>query len=777
MGIATVPQFLDTLRDSQLLGPAEWKQLAVLQQQTADLRALARELVKRGWLTAYQVNQLVRGKGKELTLGPYHLLELLGEGGMGQVFKARHPIMKRIVALKVVRADKLGSGELLRRFQREIEAAGKLSHPNVVIAHDAGQSGNTLYFVMEFIEGTDLGKLVRDRGPLPVGEACDYMRQAALGLQHAHEHGLVHRDIKPGNLLLARGGVIKILDMGLARLHAADQPGDSLSALTQDGMMMGTPDYLAPEQATDAHKVDIRADIYSLGCTLYALLAGQAPFAGGSLAQKIAAHLHSEPPPIENLRPGLPPALSAVIRRMLAKHPDHRYRTPAEVAVALAPFCVPVHVAGGTTVPASALAGLPPVPSHMAPLGPVPAPGEASTFAGGHTEPVRAAARPSRRWLVPVGVIGSVLLVVLVLVVSGAFRGSGTDGQGKGKPGEQNGWENLPKVGPLTLDRDAPNLAVRKFTGHQQQVTGVALARDDKFAVTGSTDGSLRFWDAKTGELRASREHLKGLWSVALSADGKHVLSGEGGWWEGDLYRNALRYDIRLWEVGFPNPREVRRFEGHTGEILALAFLPDGKRFLSSSMTEGLWLWSVDEEKPLRRLTDAAAFGSLALSGDGRQVLLCEFGGGLMLWDVERWEPVRKFKGKVEQVRSIALSADGRRALSSSWDRVLRVWDATTGEEMGQLPQPETIVTGLALSPDGRWGATGGGTVQGAFGQGARTADRDHVVRLFDLQTRTEVRHYDEHTSAILALTFSADGRHLLSGACDATARLFRWAR
>jgi serine/threonine protein kinase len=280
----------EALRHSRLLEPAQLDELTqTLTAQSSEPRALARELVRRGWLTPYQVNQLFLGRGHELLLGSYVLLEKLGEGGMGAVFKARNWKLGRTVALKLIRKERLSNPDTVRRFQREVRAAAALDHPNVVRAHDADEVGGTHLLVMEYVEGTDLARLVKQRGALPVGQACDYVRQAALGLQHAHERGLVHRDIKPANLMLTPAGVVKLMDLGLARLDRAD--GAELSStMTMEGCVVGTPDYVAPEQTLDSHAVDIRADLYTLGCTLYHLLTGRVPFPGGSLGEKIAKH-------------------------------------------------------------------------------------------------------------------------------------------------------------------------------------------------------------------------------------------------------------------------------------------------------------------------------------------------------------------------------------------------------------------------------------------------------------------------------------------------------
>ena len=231
----------------------------------------------------------VAGLPEELNDHPrYRVVAALGAGGMGAVYRAEHRLMDRPVALKVIRGDLLGNEAMVERFRREVKSAARLaSHPNIVAAYDAEQAGETHMLVMEFIEGTDLARLVDRRGPLPVGEACEYARQAALGLQHAFEDGMVHRDIKPQNLMRTTRGQIKILDFGLARFASEVA---SHAGVTAEGMILGSADYIAPEQIDDPHAADIRADIYSLGCTLYFLLAGRPPFPDGSLIQKLMAH-------------------------------------------------------------------------------------------------------------------------------------------------------------------------------------------------------------------------------------------------------------------------------------------------------------------------------------------------------------------------------------------------------------------------------------------------------------------------------------------------------
>ena len=271
----------------------------------------------------------------------YRIVEKLGAGGMGVVFRAEHRLMERPVALKVVNARLLSSEVAIERFRMEVRAAAKLSHRNIVAAHDAEQEGDVHFLVMEFIEGIDLSELIRRRGKLSVLHACNYTMQAALGLQHALERSMVHRDIKPHNLMRTPKGTIKILDFGLARFASQQRTDEEESGLTDEGATLGTPDYIAPEQARDAKRADIRADIYSLGCTLYYLLTGQPPFPSGTAMEKVLAHIEREPKPIQEIRNDLPPEIIAILQRMMCKDPALRFQKPAEVAEALKPFSKP----------------------------------------------------------------------------------------------------------------------------------------------------------------------------------------------------------------------------------------------------------------------------------------------------------------------------------------------------------------------------------------------------------------------------------------------------
>ncbi len=272
------------------------------------------------------------------TLGEYRLLEKLGQGGMGTVYKALHTKLDRVVALKVLAQGRVHDARRLARFEREMKAVGRLNHPNIVQAHDAREIEGTTVLVMEYVDGLDLSELVRLCGRLSIADACELARQAAEGLEYAHQQGLVHRDIKPSNLMLTTEGRVKILDFGLALLHYGCPCGEEV---TRSGHTMGTADYIAPEQVTDSHQVDVRADVYSLGCTLYKLLCAQAPFGSSKYQgtfEKLTAHVHDEVPSIKQLRGEISGRLVAVLDRMLAKNPDERFATPGEAATALERF-------------------------------------------------------------------------------------------------------------------------------------------------------------------------------------------------------------------------------------------------------------------------------------------------------------------------------------------------------------------------------------------------------------------------------------------------------
>jgi serine/threonine protein kinase len=382
--------FLEYLQKSGLVDAANFDTISSRHTDVTRGKVMARKLVDEGVLTRYQAERLLAGQTTGFLLGQYRILDQVGKGGMGRVFKAEHRTMRRIVALKLLTGAMLKTDRAIELFLHEIRAVAVLQHPNIVSAYDANAEGGRYYLVLEYVDGPNLHELVQQQGPLPVGLACDYIRQAANGLQFAHQLKMVHRDVKPANILVQKHGLsgegspglVKISDFGLARLAepAISHPGMEASPatlFTRDNSVMGTPDYLSPEQSRNLHNTDIRSDLYSLGCTFYYLLTGQVPYPGGTALEKLIRHATETPKPLGAFREDVSVEVNAIYERLTAKHPDERFQTPGEVAQELEPLAVtgvtpwsrPVARAVGFGVPpGTSLGELPGDPGNEYPM-------------------------------------------------------------------------------------------------------------------------------------------------------------------------------------------------------------------------------------------------------------------------------------------------------------------------------------------------------------------------------------------------------------------------
>jgi serine/threonine protein kinase len=801
---------IDRLRGSGLLERGQLDELGRLPEASdPDPRALGRLLLQRGWLTRFQINMIAQGRAKELDLGPYRILDRLGEGGMGQVYKAQHRRMSRIVALKVIRKEKLNSPETVKRFLQEVQAAAQLVHPNIVLAYDAGNVGSTHFLSMEYVEGTDLARYVKQNGPLPVEQACDYVRQAALGLQHAHEHGLVHRDIKPHNLLLAVSrpsvaevsatsatdkrettsrGVVKILDMGLARWHGAPERD---RAKTQLGAVIGTPDYLAPEQAVDSRSADIRADLYSLGCTLYYLLTGHAPYEAETLAQLLLKHQMEPPTPLEQRRPDVPPAVLAIVRKLMAKRPEDRFQTPAELAAALES----VSGRGSGDAPPARFAITEQPPARSTPWdsiteedGILAAP-PATWYE--RTLVTREKIRPQKRrrptsqlpvvWLVAAAIFFLVLVSSVGIVLFAKFvqtlpepQGNSPIAEGQAPrlkpPGPQDrdikrppGDERRPArdKGPGLDDRQQPDQEpppvkgrplvprtveeVRRFTGHSRDVHAIAVSPDGQLIVSGSEDKTVRLWQLDTGKQLFSEEMPGPVRAVAFTSDGTHFLAAA---------------DRRLFQWKVSNHRMVA-LGARVGEYLS----PDGRLAVSMQLEDNEWvshLFDVKSGEELGKLPirDSASL-RVAFSPNGERLMMVGHNVTATLIDARTglsagsWQLPGNAGGT-----PIAWMPDSQRFLADNRAEGVGIFDWRTMKPVRYFEASRDLgFYHMAVSRDGRW---------------ALSAGHDRLVRLWDITAGRETHRFEGHDGPVYQVAFCPDGQHAVSASHDNTLRLWK---
>lgn len=735
MSLATTASLLEELRVHGLLSAKQVGELGAALPE--DARGLARELLRRGWMTPFQLNQALQGRACELRIDQYLLVERLGEGGMGQVYTARDTRLDRLVALKVIRKEKLDHPNAVRRFQREVRAAAQLDHPNIVRALDAGEANGTWYFAMELVAGTDLARRLRESGPLPILEACEYVRQAALGLEHAHEKGMVHRDIKPHNLMVtppsgsdgeSKFGRVKVLDMGLALIALSDADV-AASAMTQQGYVMGTVDYLAPEQAMNAHAVDVRADLYSLGCTLYHLLTGEVPFPGGNTLEKLMAHRLQEPTPVATRRPDVPADIAAIVRRLMAKTPKDRFQTSSELVAVLStppPAVVPwdVREYAATVVLAE------PVVPESGPPAPRRPPTQHATGRGTiavepvlEVEPVRPAAptvadkKPStalrhrRRWALALLVLtGSLVLLLSAL----------------GRRGAQ----------PPT-DRD-----------EGEKPVGARQVQD------ADAEQAWQVLRAKQGEeLRLSLLAFR-----AAYPQNAHGI--EAGAWlarlRSPLYRFDAGRDVRIRGLPKPPPGLVRIFRPEDREgpqpIHSVAIRPDCGEIAAAEDGQ-VRLWDTAEGRVRRTLAfDGTQVGRLAYSPDGKFLAAGGASGEVRVWNAKR-EEVAAIKGHTSEVRALAWSPGGDALAVGSRDGHVGLWSVAdrfrTLRVLANMASANHVMA-LAWSPDGRFLAGG---------------SQDTRAYLWRVEKRDQpIKPYDGYRAWVYAVAFTPDGSSLVLG-------------
>jgi len=576
--------------------------------------------------------------------------EIIGEvnrGGMGVVLKARQQGLDRIVALKVISPARLGNPDALRRFKQEVRAAAAVLHPNVVAVYHTELDGPLPFLAMEFVDGIDLSKLVKASGPVAPADAVFYLQQAATGLQHVHEAGLVHRDIKPANLmvtpnpLLTKGKKtgrlpkLKILDMGLARQMSE---ANEESGITRDGIFLGTPDYVAPEQAEDSRKADIRADIYSLGSSMYFILTGEVAFPGTTIVQKLRRQMTEPPPSLMAKRPEVGIGLDMLVRRMMARNPDERFQTPAELLDAID------RVRRGGTPEAGSFAANAPGPGGSAVFA-LPA-GQSSTKAH-------------------VGAVNGLLV--------------GVDG----KTVITGGGDGAIKVWNALKLREA-----RSFEGDIGSVEQLAMAPKGRWIASCATrltvpEMRVQIWDTATG---AEHGRLKGAGDnyrcVAVSPDGKRVAAG------------SVDRSVWVWEFAAEGPKPLQLL-GHTGAVTAVAFPKLGDTLLSAAADGTVRQWDLTTGKERASLNGTVGPIS-GLGFQGKQLAVT----GKTLAVRQRDGSFVRFVGHDGPVLCAAFSPCGRLLASGGSDATVRVWQSDDGTELTTLTGHIGPVRSLSFGVD-----------------------------------------------------------------------------
>ncbi len=648
------------------------------------------------------------------TLGAYDIIGELGSGGMGHVYKAIHRGMNREVAIKTLKASLPATGDSQQRFQREVQLAAKLVHPNVVVAHDAGEAEGIRYLVMEYVPGQDLHSLVRTQGPLPVDRAIDCIRQAAEGLQYAHEQGVIHRDVKPANLLLSDDGVVKVLDLGLGRFSEPEQqpiPTDADAApLTSAGMVMGTVDYMAPEQASETRSADERADIYSLGCTLYYLLTGQRVFRGASAWQTIAHHHEKPVPSLCELQLGLSSELDAVFQKMLAKQPEQRFQTMQDVIHALnrasdtdadvAEVCF----SGKRPQRASESSELTNAPaSDVASAETVLLPPSGSVTGGGRT---------ARR------IGGSAAVVAGLLLVMAAVPGISDR---------------------LTNGNSAPTESVSPAPGSSGADLEARTDEPDWAAVAGERDELIsRLWFTEdTGEQEQPREQLQRLPAPTDGLDPDSIPPNE--------FENAVQYD----KSGFLKDRLVAVLGSsemrHWNRIIGVTFTADSRQMIVVSGDGTVTFRDAETGRLLKSEVLAEPPADMAVSPD-RESLALRLGRAVIEeWDVSSWTRSWK-KTFPANVTDHGYSSDGRWLAVGDLSGTLHLLDREqdSWEESKGIGYVSKL---MFCGPENRWLAI-------ARGSGSPE------VALFDMESREF--HSPLSAPPAQELAVNVDGTRLL---------------
>lgn len=688
-------------------------------------------------------------------VGRFKLLQRINRSGSSAVYRAIDQISGQPVALKVLAVQRLHDSLAVSRFRREMGLVGKMHHPNLVRLIDSGESDGVLYVVMELLTGCDLSQLVEKVGPIPIESASALVEQTARALEYAWQNSVVHRDVKPSNIFLTETGDVKLLDLGLVRLLTDDD-----ESLSRSDQLLGTVDYMAPEQAFDTRQADVRSDIYSLGCTLYKLLTGHAPFSGPQyvhLLKKVLAHASHEIRQIRDLRPDCPYGLAAILERMCAKRPDDRCQSPGEVIEAVAKFSNRESL----RTLAECYKDLSLASRDANRRNDQMLEDAAEPFHDGN--PVSAVERPPSttprkraRLLAAVGFAGTAITAASFLKSSSNYQINGTASPAieVNTPTDQvnpessdQGHENVVENSEVSAVPVLPEANRITLESPYSSIWCIDASTPGNRIWSGSNDGGIRIWNfggQKIAEFRRSVETDHPVHAFALTPDGEQCLAV------------GFPPHVALWDLS--TQRIVREYSGHTDRVWAVSISSDAAIAASAGWDGTIRTWDLQNGASIRTI-EADMGKVLAVSFLPNSDLLVAAGRAkVTLMDAKTGKQKWTFRGYPLYANAVAVSADGSRIAVGGRDNSLRLLNAENGDQIHVLKGHNGWVNATAFSADGHWILSG---------------SSDSTVRLWNARSGKPVCTYSGHAAPVNAVSFLATKPLAISGSEDRTIRFW----